>query len=129
MNDIQIFKKQELGQVRIAGDKDNPLFCLRDVCEILEHTNPTRIKDSIIKEFEDDLIIKEFEDDLTQNYPISDNLGRTQQATFITEPQLYFVLMRRDKPKAKPFRQWVANEDYISFDKIIKREVGVKKYG
>lgn len=120
MNDIQIFKKQELGQVRVAGDKDNPLFCLRDVCEILEHTNPTRIKDSIIKEFEDDL---------TQNYPISDNLGRTQQATFITEPQLYFVLMRSDKPKAKPFRQWVANEDYISFDKIIKREVGVKKYG
>lgn len=30
--------------------------------------------------------------------------------TFITEPQLYFVLMRSDKPKAKPFRQWVINE-------------------
>ena len=28
----------------------------------------------------------------------------------ITEPQLYFVLMRSDKPKAKPFRQWVVNE-------------------
>ena len=28
----------------------------------------------------------------------------------ITEPQLYFVLMRSDKPKAKPFRQWVVSE-------------------
>lgn len=101
MNDIQIFKKQELGQVRVAGDKDNPLFCLRDVCEILEHTTPAKVKDSIIKEFGDDL---------NQIHPISDNLGRTQQATFITEPQLYFVLMRSDKPKAKPFRQWVVNE-------------------
>ena len=57
-----------------------------------------------------DSIIKEFGDDLNQIYPIVDNLGRTQKATFITEPQLYFVLMRSDKPKAKPFRQWVVNE-------------------
>lgn len=51
-----------------------------------------------------DSIIKEFGDDLNQTYPIIDNLGRTQQATFITEPQLYFVLMRSDKSKAKPFQ-------------------------
>ena len=98
---VQLFKKEDLGMVRILGDKDNPLFCLKDVCEILEHTNSTMLKDSIIKEFGDDL---------NQIYPIVDNLGRTQKATFITEPQLYFVLMRSDKPKAKPFRQWVINE-------------------
>lgn len=98
---VQLFKKEDLGMVRILGDKDNPLFCLKDVCEILEHTTPAKIKDSIIKEFGDDL---------NQIHPIVDNLGRTQKATFITEPQLYFVLMRSDKPKAKPFRQWVINE-------------------
>lgn len=101
MNDIQIFKKQELGQVRVAGDKDNPLFCLRDVCEILGIAQTKDVKASIIREFGDD-------GDLI--YPIVDKLGRTQQATFITEPQLYFILMRSDKPKAKPFRQWVVNE-------------------
>ena len=99
--EVQLFQKENLGQVRILGDKENPLFCLKDVCEILEHTNSTMLKDSIIKEFGDDL---------NQIYPIVDNLGRTQKATFITEPQLYFVLMRSDKPKAKPFRQWVVNE-------------------
>lgn len=57
-----------------------------------------------------DSIIKEFGDDLNQIDPIIDNLGRTQKAIFITEPQLYFVLMRSDKPKAKHFRQWVINE-------------------
>ena len=101
MNNLQVFNKKDLGQVRVIGDKDNPLFCLKDVCEILEHTTPAKIKDSIIKEFGDDL---------NQIHPIVDNLGRTQKATFITEPQLYFVLIRSDKPKARPFRQWVVNE-------------------
>ena len=36
---VQLFQKEDLGMVRILGDKDNPLFCLKDVCEILEHTN------------------------------------------------------------------------------------------
>ena len=99
--EVQLFQKENLGQVRIIGDKEKPLFCLKDVCEILEHTTPAKVKDSIIKEFGDDL---------NQIHPIVDNLGRTQKATFITEPQLYFILMRSDKPKAKPFRQWVVNE-------------------
>lgn len=101
MNNLQVFNKSELGQVRVIGDKDNPLFCLRDVCDILGIVNNSDVKTSIIKEFGDDL-------DLI--YPISDNLGRQQNATFITEPQLYFILIRSDKPKARPFRQWVVND-------------------
>lgn len=101
MSQLQVFNKNELGQVRVIGDKNNPLFCLRDVCDILGITNNSDVKTSIIKEFGDDI-------DLI--YPISDNLGRQQNATFITEPQLYFVLMRSDKPKARPFRQWVVSE-------------------
>lgn len=101
MNQLQVFNKSELGQVRVIGDKDNPLFCLRDVCDILGIVNNSDVKTSIVKEFGDDL-------DLI--HPISDNLGRQQNAIFITEPQLYFILMRSDKPKAKPFRQWVVND-------------------
>ena len=99
--EVQLFQKENLGQVRIIGDKEKPLFCLKDVCEILGITNNSDVKVNIIKEFGDDL-------DLI--YPITDSLGRQQKATFITEPQLYFVLMRSDKPKAKPFRQWVMDE-------------------
>ncbi|STQ86743.1 antirepressor, BRO family protein [Helicobacter muridarum] len=98
---LQIFNHKDLGQVRVIGSNENPLFCLRDICEVLEIGNVSDVKNAINREFEGgvDLI-----------YPIQDSLGRTQQATFITEPQLYFVLMRSDKPKAKPFRQWVTSE-------------------
>lgn len=101
MSNIQVFQKQELGQVRVAGDKDSPLFCLKDVCDVLGIDNNRNVKVSIINEFGDGV---------HQMYTISDTLGRTQETTFITEPQLYFVLMRSDKPKAKPFRQWVVND-------------------
>ena len=100
MYEVQLFQKENLGQVRILGDKENPIFCLKDVCEILEHTTPTKIKDSIINEFGKGM---------TQIHPLK-TAGGVQNMTFITEPQLYFVLMRSDKPKAKPFRQWVINE-------------------
>lgn len=101
MNNVQEFNNSALGRCRVIGNHDNPLFCLKDVCDVLEMQNQNNVKNSIQDEFGDGVCLI---------YPIVDNLGRTQQATFITEPQLYFVLMRSDKPKAKPFRQWVINE-------------------
>ncbi len=71
-------------------------------------------------------IINEFGDGVHQTYPISDTIGRQQQATFITEPQLYFVLMRSDKPKAKLFRQWVVNEVLPSIRKTGKYETNIQ---
>lgn len=100
MNNVQEFNNSALGRCRVIGNHDNPLFCLKDVCEILEIQNHKDVKASIINEFGKGV-------DLT--YPL-ETAGGIQQATFITEPQLYFVLMRSDKPKAKAFRQWVINE-------------------
>lgn len=39
-----------------------------------------------------------------------DTLGGTQQMTVINESGLYAVILRSDKPQAKPFRKWVTNE-------------------
>lgn len=100
MNDVKVFEKSELGSVRVVGTKEQPLFCLKDVCEVLSIQNHKDVKASIINEFGKGV-------DLT--YPL-ETAGGIQQTTFITEPQLYFVLMRSDKPKARPFRQWVVNE-------------------
>ena len=98
---LEIFKNENF-EVRVAVDKNNePLFCLSDVCKVLELTNASVVKSAIISEFDDDLSL---------TYPIFDSLGREQNATFITEPQLYFVLMRSDKPNAKPFRMFVNKE-------------------
>lgn len=98
---LEIFKNENF-EVRVAVDENNePLFCLSDICKVLEIQNVTDVKNAIKREFDDDL-------DLI--YPIFDSLGREQNATFITEPQLYFVLMRSDKPNAKPFRMFVNKE-------------------
>lgn len=97
-----IFKNENFGAVRVAYENNEPLFCLSDVCKILELTNPSRVKECLITEFG--------EDDLTNSYPIKDSLGRMQNATFITEPQLYYVLNNSRSAKAKPFRMWVNKE-------------------
>lgn len=109
-NNIQIFKKQELGQVRVAGDKDSPLFCLKDVCDVLGHTNHKMVKASIINEFGEGV---------NQTYPL-ETAGGTQQATFITEPQLYFVLMRSDKPKVAFADSVASSDDTISIGQLAK---------
>lgn len=89
--------------IRVIVDSTNEvLFCLADICKALELTNPSRVKEYLIAEFG--------EDDLTSSYPIKDNLGRIQNATFIAEPQLYYVLNTSRSAKAKPFRMWINKE-------------------
>lgn len=101
MSNSLIFKNENLGEVRVIFIDNEPLFCLADICKALNLTNPTMVLNAIKSEFDDDLSL---------TYPIIDNLGRKQNATFVTEPQLYFVLMRSDKAEAKEFRKWINNE-------------------
>lgn len=44
MNDIQIFKNEAFGEVRVAGTSEEPLFCLADVCRVLEIKNTSDCK-------------------------------------------------------------------------------------
>ena len=97
---VVLFENFELGKIRVKGDSENPLFCLADICEILGLQNPTHATNAIKTEFELP----------TLNVASFDSGYGVKEFTMITEPQLYFVLMRSDKPKAKPFRQWVINE-------------------
>lgn len=97
---LQVFNQESLGQVRVIRDSENPLFCLSDVCKILEIRDTYKTKKAILGEFElSTLEVGSFD----TGFGVKD-------FTMITEPQLYFILMRSDKPKAKPFRQWVVNE-------------------
>ena len=33
---IEIFKNEQFGDIRVAGNNEEPLFCLSDVCRSLE---------------------------------------------------------------------------------------------
>ncbi|WP_297948194.1 BRO family protein [uncultured Campylobacter sp.] len=97
---LEIFKNENF-EIRVAVDETGePLFCLADVCKILELANPTHAVNAIKSEFELP----------TLNVGSFDTGYGVKEFTMITEPQLYFVLMRSDKPNAKPFRMWVNKE-------------------
>ena len=97
---LEIFKNENF-EVRVAVDENNePLFCLSDVCKALELTTPARVAEAIKSEFEGSEL---------NSYPF-ETVGGRQNFTMITEPQLYFVLMRSNKPNAKSFRMFVNKE-------------------
>ena len=96
MNDIQIFNSQEFGQIRISGTSDNPLFCLADICRVLD------IQPSVTK--------KRLKQDGVNLIKVIDAYGREQLATFVTEQNLYKVIMRSDKPQAEQFQDWICGE-------------------
>lgn len=113
-NALQIFESAEFGKVRVIGDTENPLFCLADIAKILEIKNSRDLQSAIDKEFD--------KGGRLNLHPLKTN-GGIQKFVFINESELYFVLMRSDKPKAKPFRLWVTQEVLPNIRKTGKYEV------
>ena len=100
MSNSLIFKNENLGEVRVIFIDNEPLFCLSDICRALNIQNPTIVANAIKSEFELPML----------NLGSFDTGFGVKEFTMITEPQLYFVLMRSDKPTAKEFRKWVNTE-------------------
>lgn len=105
MNEIEIFKNDRFGEVRVAGTSENPLFCLADVCRVLEIKNPSDCKSRLKK---DGIVLTEGVSNTTNQYGITTEQEVT--LTFINEQNLYKVIMRSDKPQAEPFQDWVCGE-------------------
>ncbi|EAL1748348.1 antirepressor, BRO family protein [Campylobacter coli] len=98
---LELFKKDDL-EVRVIKDENNePLFCLKDICDTLELSNISVVKEAINMEFD-----KGGKFNLT---PLKTN-GGMQNFIFVNESEVYFILMRSDKPKAKEFRLWTTKE-------------------
>ena len=84
----------------ITSDEGVILFCLSDVCVTLKLTNSTVIANQIKDEFELPKL----------NLASFDTGYGVKEFTMITEPQLYFVMMRSRAKVAREFRQWICNE-------------------
>ncbi|MBQ3970303.1 MAG: phage antirepressor KilAC domain-containing protein [Clostridia bacterium] len=78
---------------------NEPWFVLKDVCVVLE-MGANRAGE----------IVKRLEKDEYDSIGLTDSLGREQNAYIINESGLYSVILRSDKPQAKPFRKWVTSE-------------------
>ena len=98
MNEITIFQNQEFGAIRtIRGEQGEPLFCAKDVCDALKHTNSRRAIAKLVDE-----------GDVTKRY--TPTKSGNQMMTFINESGLYALILSSKLESAKRFKHWVTSE-------------------
>ena len=95
MNNLQIFNYNG-NEVRTIQKDGEPWWVLKDVCEVLGLSSPHKVFDRLD------------EDEKGRNQIPTP--GGEQEMTVINESGLYNVILRSDKPEAKPFRKWVTSE-------------------
>lgn len=101
MNDLQIFNYNG-AQVRTVEKNGEPWFVLKDVCDVLGIVNVTQAAARL-------------DEDERSMF----NIGRQGEVNIISESGLYNVILRSDKPEAKPFRKWVTSEVLPSIRKTV----------
>lgn len=119
MANITSFQFQNSKTVRTIAQDNTPLFCLADVCKVLCLEQVNKTANQIKEEFElGELNSASFD----TGYGVKD-------FTMITEPQLYFVMMRSRAKVAREFRQWICNEVLPSIRKTGAYAVSTRKIG
>lgn len=93
-NEVRVWN-YESSEVRTVQVNGEPWFVLADVCKVLEISNSRNISSRLEPD--------------EKGVTLVDTLGGTQQMTIINESGLYAVVLRSDKPQAKPFRKWVTS--------------------
>ena len=94
-NEIQVWNYEgaEVRTVQIDGE---PWFVLADICRELEISNSRMVSERL-------------ESDELMSAKLTSG-GQRREMTIINESGLYTVILRSDKPQAKPFRKWVTSE-------------------
>lgn len=94
MSDLQIFKNEEFGEVRVLQINNEPYFVAKDICEILDIKNTT------------DAIKRLDIDEVTRL-----NLGGLSGETnLVNEYGLYTLILGSRKKEAKEFKRWITHE-------------------
>lgn len=93
MNELQIFNYNG-NEVRTVQKDGEPWWVLKDVCDVLDIKNSTDVA-------------KRLDVDEVTRFNLG---GLSGETNIINESGLYNVILRSDKPEAKPFRKWVTSE-------------------
>ncbi|MEK4742433.1 MULTISPECIES: BRO family protein [unclassified Bacillus (in: firmicutes)] len=91
-NNLQVFESG-LGELRAIKEDEQVWFVAKDVCDVLELTNPT-------------VALQTLDSDERSKF----NLGRQGEANMINESGLYSLILASRKPQAKAFKKWVTSE-------------------
>ena len=101
VSSVKIFENEQFGEIRVVGTSEEPLFCLADVCRVLEIKNVADCKSRLDQRGV-----------VLTDTPTHNQYGAEviQKLVYINEKNLYKVIMRSDKPQAEPFQDWVCGE-------------------
>lgn len=96
MNELEIFKNEEFGEIRTVMKDGQPMFCLSDVCKALEISNVGNVKQRLSE----------------KGIHTADTLtnGGMQKMIFINEANLYKTIFQSRKKSAERFTDWVTTE-------------------
>ena len=106
MKNVEIFNSPMFGELRTSrNDKDEPLFCLKDVCDSLGlqvgavvnrlqscHISSIKVATEVI------------------SHGAATGKMQEQEMFFVTEPDLYRVIFQSRKSSARKFQDWVFEE-------------------
>lgn len=107
MNELVVFDYNDK-EVRTVQQNGEPWFVLKDVCQVLDLGSPHKVAERLD------------EDEKGRNQIPTP--GGVQEMTIINESGLYAVILRSDKPEAKPFRKWITAEVLPSIRKTGRYE-------
>lgn len=95
MNEIKVINKSMLlgKEINVYGSVDEPLFLAKDVAEWIEHTQPSKMVETVDED-----------EKLMGTIFLS---GQNREVWMLTEDGLYEVLMQSRKPIAKQFKKGV----------------------
>lgn len=91
---LQAFQNPAFGTIRTINQEGHILFCGKDVATALGYHNTNKA-------------LRDHCRGVTNRYPITDSLGRIQEARFITEGDLYRLIAASKLPAAQAFETWV----------------------
>lgn len=97
-NQLEIFKNEEFGEVRVSIIDNEPWFVGRDIAEVLGYSRPAKA------------ILDHVDDEDKDEVPIQDSIGRMQKTPVINESGLYGLVLSSKLPEAKKFKRWVTSE-------------------
>lgn len=96
MNELQIFKNNEFGEIRIVTKNNEPWFIATDVCSALDISNTSQA-------------LTRLDDDEKNTIILNEGIGNPNKS-IVSEYGLYNLILASRKKEAKKFKRWITHE-------------------
>lgn len=98
MNQLEIFKSEEFGEIRTVTIGNEPWFVGKDISHALGYSDLRKA------------VTMHVDDDDKTFCPITDSLGRNQETVIINESGMYSLVMGSKLESSKRFKHWVTSD-------------------